>query len=150
MNTSARIIDECKNVLKKYGIKYCEGFRIFKEFGLIHCQTEDWRGPTELDGFPVFTEKAAVGLLVVSCAFSHYCYFERDNREKLVKEYPSKYGEYEFRKIIFESILNILKDYDAYMYQTYIRKYTKYINTNRTAKEKWVFNTDSNKFEIHV
>jgi hypothetical protein len=46
--------------------------------------------------------------------------------------------------------LNILKDYDAYMYQTYIRKYTKYINTNRTAKEKWVFNTDSNKFEIHV
>jgi len=87
---------------------------------------------------------------VVSCAFSHYCDFERYNREKLSKEYPSEYGEYEFRKIIFESILNILKDYDTDMYQTYIEKYTKYINKNRTAKEKWVFNTDLNKFETHI
>ena len=150
MNNSTKIIGECKNILKKHGIKYCEDFKVFKKSGLIHCQIEDWRGPTELDGFPVFTEKAAVGLLVVSCAFSHYCYFERDNREKLSKEYPSEYGEYESRKIIFESILNILKDYDADMYQTYIEKYTKYINTNRTAKEKWVFNTDLNKFETHI
>ena len=150
MDTSNRIIDECKNILSKHGIKYCEDFKVFKKFGLIHCQIDDWRGPTELDDFPVFTEKAAVGLLVVSCAFSHYCYFERDNREKLSKEYPLEYGEYEFRKIIFESILNILKDYDTDMYETYISKYTKYINTNRTANGKWVFNSDSSKFEIHT
>jgi hypothetical protein len=150
MFNSIKTIKECKKILKKYGIKYCKDFSVFKRFGLIHCQVEDWRGPIEIDGFPVFTEKAAVGLLVESCAFSHYCNLEKDNRENLTKEYQLGYGEYEPRKFIFESILNVLKDYDKNIYQASIEKYTKHINTNRTTKDKWFFNADTKEFETYI
>ncbi len=150
MFNSIKIIHDCKKILKEHGIEYCENFSIFKRCGLIHCQVQDWRGPIELDGFPVFTEKAAVGLLVESCAFSHYCNLEKDNRENLTKEYQLGYGEYEPRKFIFESILNVLKDYDEDIYQAGIKKYTKYINTNRTTNDPWFFNVDIKEFETYI
>ena len=150
MFDSVKIIRECKSILKKHNIRYCEDFRIFRRFGLIHCQVEDWRGPVEVDGFPVSTAKAAIGLLIKACAFSHYCDLEKENRENLAKEYQLGYGEYESRKFIFENILNVLEDYDKDIYEANIQKYTKYINTNRTTKDKWFFNINTKEFETYI
>ena len=147
MFDSIKIITECKKVLNPYNIDFCEDFKIHKKMGLIHCYTEDWRGNTEVDGFPVFTTKAAIELLVKSCAFEHYSKVEVKDRENLKKEYPLVYGEYEPRKFVFENILNVLKDYDRRVYENNIKKYTKYINTNRKPKSEWIFNTKTNSFE---
>lgn len=150
MFDSVKIVNECKKILKKHGIPYCEDYMVFKEHGLIHCQLNDWRGTIEVDGFPVLTTKDAVGLLIECCASTHYCYVEADNRERLVKEYQAEYGEYEPRKFVFESILNVLKDYDQKTYQKSIQKYTMHINTNRKPKNEWSFNTETKKFETDL
>ena len=103
-------------MLKKYNIKYNEDFRIYKKLGLIHCQVDDWRGPVEVDGFPVLTIKSAALLLIESCAFDHYLLEEKEKREELIEEYPLVYGEYETRKYLFENILKVIKDYDEKYY----------------------------------
>ena len=77
MFESLKIISECKIILNKHNIKYNEDFRIYKKLGLIHCQVDDWRGPIEVDGFPVFTIKTAILLLIESCAFDHYLLEEK-------------------------------------------------------------------------
>ena len=83
------IIDEIKenskytiDLFKKHNIKYNEDFRIYKKLGLIHCQVDDWRGPVEVDGFPVLTIKSATLLLIESCAFDHYLLEEKEKREE--------------------------------------------------------------------
>jgi len=147
MFESIKIINECKKVLKRHNIKYCDEFRVFKKFGLIHCQIDDWRGPTEVDGFPVLTEKSATLLLIESCASTHYLEEEKNNREILLKNYPQGYGEYEHRKYWFEKILEIFKNLDTLYYEKLIHKYTKYLNMNKKTKQKWCFNKDTEKFE---
>ena len=148
MFESLKIINECKQMLKKYNIKYNEDFRIYKKLGLIHCQLDDWRGPVEVDGFPVLTIKSATLLLIESCAFDHYLLEEKEKREELIEEYPFEYGEYETRKYLFENILKVIKDYDKKYYVSLINKYTKYLNMNRKTKQIWSFNKESEKFEI--
>ena len=148
MFESLKIISECKRILKKHNIKYNEDFRIYKKLGLIHCQVDDWRGPVEVDGFPVFTIKSATLLLIESCAFDHYLLEEKNKREHLMKEYPYGYGEYETRKYLFENIIKVIKGYDEKHYVSLINKYTKYLNMNSKTKQKWSFNKESEKFEI--
>lgn len=148
MFESLKIINECKRILKKYDIKYNEDFRIYKKLGLIHCQIDDWRGPVEVDGFPVLTIKSAALLLIESCAFDHYLLEEKDKREQLIKEYPLGYGEYETRKYLFENILKVIKGYNEKYYVSLINKYAKYLNMNRKTKQKWSYNKSTEKFEI--
>lgn len=150
MFDSVKIMNECKKVLKKHNVKYCEDFKIFKKFGLIHCQVEDWRGPVEVTGFPILTTKKAVELLIESCAFSHYCKLEADNRQNLVEKFQLGYGEYDPRKFIFENILNVLKDYNQNVYKRYIEKYTKHINMNKKSQSDWFFNTETKEFETYI
>lgn len=148
MFESLKVISECKKTLKKHNISYNEEFRIFKKMGLIHCQINDWRGPVEVDGFPVLTIKAAVSLLIESCAFEHYVLEEKNKRELLIRDYPLGYGIYEPRKYIFENVLKVIKDYDGKKFSNLIKKYTKYINTTKKSKQKWSYNDETAKFEI--
>lgn len=149
MFESLKIISECKRTLKNHNIKYNEDFKIYKKFGLIHCQVDDWRGPVEVDGFPVLTIKSAILLLIESCAFDHYLLEENNKREQLIKEYPFGYGEYETRKYLFENILKVIKGYDEKHYVSLINKYTKYLNMNRKTKQRWSYNKSTEKFEIY-
>lgn len=149
MFESLKIINECKKILKNHDIKYKDDFRIYKKLGLIHCKVDDWRGPIEVDGFPVLTVKSAVSLLIEHSSFEHYITDEKEKRETLIKEYPLGYGEYEPRKYIFENILQIIKSYDKEKYINSIKKYTKFINTNNKTKQKWMFNNKTEKFELY-
>lgn len=148
MFESSKIMNECKKELKKYNISYNNELRIYKKMGLIHCQVDDWRGPVEVDGFPVLTIESAILLIIESCAFHHYLLEEKEKREQLIKEYPLGYGKYETRKYLFENILKVIKGYDEKYYVSLINKYTKYLNMNRKTKQKWSYNKRAEKFEI--
>lgn len=148
MFESIKIVNECKKILKKHNIKYNDSFRIYKKLGMIHCQVDDWRGPVEVDGFPVLSSKTAIAIIIESCAFEHFVNEEKDKREALQKNYPLGYGEYEPRKYLFENILKVLKDYNEQYYEKTINKYIKYLNLNKANKQKWSFNKNSSLFEI--
>lgn len=148
MFESIKIINECKKILKKHNIKYDEGFRIYKKLGFIHCQVDDWRGPVEVDGFPVLSSKTAIAIIVESCAFAHFLEEEKRKRELLQKNYPLGYGEYEPRKYLFEKTLNVLKDFDKQYYEKTMNRFIKYLNLNKTNKQKWSFNKQFGLFEI--
>lgn len=149
MFESIKIINECKKILKKHNIKYNNEYMLFKKHGIIHCQVMDWRGPVEIEGFPVLTIKKAIENLLNACASDHYIDEEKSKRELLMKSYPLRYGDYESRKYYFEGVLKVVKDLGEKEYNNAINKYTKYINMNRKNKQKWTFNKLTEMFEIY-
>lgn len=148
MFESIKIIKECKKILKMHNIKYNESFRIYKKLGVIHCQIDDWRGPTEVDGFPVLSSKAAIANILELCAFEHFASEEKDKRYILQKNYPLEYGEYEPRKYLFENILKVLKDYNDQSYKEKTNKYIKYLNINKKGKQRWLFDSATDTFKL--
>ena len=148
MFESIKIISECKKILKKHNIKYNDSFRIYKKLGMIHCQVDDWRGPVEVDGFPVLSSKTAIAIIIESCAFEHFVNEEKDKRDILQKNYPLEYGEYEPRKYLFENIIKVLSDYNDQCYKKAISKYIKYLNANKKSKLKWSFDISTGTFKL--
>ncbi|MGM9858722.1 MAG: hypothetical protein ACI311_05715 [Bacilli bacterium] len=148
MFENIKIINECKKILKKHNIKYDEDFRIYKKLGFIHCQVDDWRGHIEVDGFPVLSSKTAIAIIVESCAFKYFLEEEKNKRAMLKNHYPLEYGEYEPRKYLFENTLNVLKDFNEQYYNKAINKYIKYLNLNKTNKQKWLFDKKTGLFEM--
>lgn len=146
MFDAMKIINKCQKFLKKYNIPMDNELHIFKKNGLIHCQIEDWRGPVELDHFPVLTVQSAVDLLVESHVVGYYYEDEAKKREELMADFPAAYGEYDCRKYAFESALLALKDYDIKIYKKYITVYTRYLNHNKIIK-RWHYNENNNHFE---
>lgn len=134
-----KITTKCKSFLKKHNIPFCEDVNIYRKLGLIHCKVQDWRGSTELNGFPTFSSDEACFILIDYCLAEFYILEERDNRDELIKQYPKSYGKYDSRKYAFERIIEAFKDYSNSFYLRSIKKYTKYINTNSNAKLKWVY-----------
>ena len=141
------VINKCNLFLNKYNMSISNDFHIFRKYGLIHCQIMDWRGPVEIDGFPVITVDSAVDKLIVSTVNEYYINQETKIREELKSNYPLGYGEYDARKYFFEKTLKIIKEYNENLYRKQISIFTKYINQNRSAKFKWKFNVETHSFE---
>ncbi len=142
-----KIAIKCNSFLHNHGIKLDPELKFFKKRGLIHCQVMDWRGPTEIDGFPVLTINQAMDKLIILSIENHFIIQEKEKREELLKSYPSGYGTYDGRKYFFEETLKIIKEYDVGLFEKQIKIYTKYINQNRKIKFKWKYNDDTLSFE---
>ncbi len=146
MFEAIKIIKKCKKFLKKYNIPFKEEFHIYKKLGLIHCKERDWRGPIEVNGFPVLIEAEAIKILILSCLHDYYFNEELKNREQLKNNYPQIFGKYDTRKYPFEKILMIYKNFDYDDYKQQVKKYTKYLNINRDGNSKWIYDYDKESF----
>jgi hypothetical protein len=147
MFDSLKIKSECNLFLKKYNIKIDEEFHIYKKGPLIHCQVMDWRGPIEVEGFPVISINTAIAKIIELSIFDHFLKKEVKKRKELKKNFSSLYGDYEFRKYWFEESLKIIKEYSDPLFKKLVKKYTSLINKNRNIKSKWKYNFSKLQFE---
>jgi hypothetical protein len=106
----------------------------------------DWRGPVEIDGFPVLTIESAVDKLIVETVIGYFINQEPKIREELTKKYPLGYGDYDPKKYFFEESLKVIRDYKKTIYNRQISIFTRNINTNRNTKFKWIYNIETNSF----
>ncbi len=146
MFDAIKLTIECKSFLKKHNIPFCDDLNIYKRLGMIHCKVQDWRGPIELEGFPTLQEDEARFILLNYCLFEFYIHEELNSRDRLMKNYPKGYGEYDSRKYVFEKIIEVFKDYNDTYFNRAVKKYTKFLNTNSRAKFKWVYDMTTNCF----
>lgn len=147
MRESTDILNRATSFLGKYNIPLIHGITVYEQLGLIHCTVEDWRGPIEMDDFPVLSKKKAIELLIEHSLFMHFCMEEAKNRKDIAVAYPHNGGEYDCRKYIFEQIIKMFKIYDENIFKNKVNKYTHLINTNRHPTSKWKFNFNLLEFE---
>ena len=147
MFESFKIINKANKFLKRYNIPLIAGINVYKKLEFIHCKIYDWRGPIELEDFPVLSIDKAVEVLIEHSLFEYYVSEEVKIRHNLIELYPSNGGDYDCRKYFFEQILKMFKLYDEKVFKNKINKYTRLINTNRHPKNEWKYNTDLLKFE---
>ena len=129
MRESTDILNRATSFLGKYNIPLIHGITVYEQLGLIHCTVEDWRGPIEMDDFPVLSKKKAIELLIEHSLFMHFCMEEAKNRKDIAVAYPHNGGEYDCRKYIFEQIIKMFKIYDENIFKNKVNKYTHLINT---------------------
>lgn len=146
MFESYKIISKCNQFLKQFHIELSPEYHFYKKHGLIHCKVNDWRGPAEVDGFPVLTCEAAVRILLVSSLFEYFLKEELKFRTELRKNYPLGCGAYDSRKYGFEKTLKAIRQYNESFYYQQISIFEKQFNKNRKTKFKWHYDTTTEKF----